>query len=107
MTPELEPVMRAVLYPAQVSLPTGEVLRRVKLVLTEARAYVFTAPDVLAYEAPYSTAEVPSPLAPRSEPWVVATDDGELTAKRMSGCGCGVALKRWLPFAPERWSVTV
>lgn len=106
MTTEAAPVIVGVLYPAQVTLPDGQVLRRVKLAVTQQRVYVFTAPDELAYEAPHTDVTVPGPLAPRSQPWLVTTNDGELTGKRMSGCGCGVALKTWQPFTPERWSVT-
>lgn len=104
LAPEETPVLRGVLYPAQVTLPDGAVIRRAKLALTTARVYVWTAPEVLAFSTSYDTADVPTSLAPRSTPWVVETDDGELTALRMSGCGCGVALKAWQPFTPERWA---
>lgn len=106
LSPEVEPVHRATCYPAQVELPGGQTIRRVKLVLTRERVYVFTAPDVLAFSAPYDDATIPSQLAPRSERWIVSTDVGELTARRMSGCGCGVALKTWQPFSPKRWATT-
>lgn len=104
VTVEDSPVLRAICYPAQVDLPTGQTVRRTKLVLTAERVYVFTAPDVLAFSAPYDTADVPAQLAPRSALWTVHTDVGTLTARRMSGCGCGVALKGWQPFTPQRWA---
>lgn len=107
LAPEAEPVLRGVLYPAQVTLPNGQVLRRAKLAVTQTRVYVFTAPDVAAYVGAYSDATLPGSLAPRSARWLVQTDDGELSAQRMSGCGCGIALKTWHPFTPERWGATV
>lgn len=107
MTPETEPVMRATLYPAHVTLPDGTAVRLAKLVLTQDRVYVFTTASVdgSVFTASYTDADIPNTLAPRSARWSVTTDTGTLTARRLPGCGCSSsALKRFQPFTPERWT---
>lgn len=112
LTPEAEPIVRGSLFPMQVHLPDGSVVRWAKVVVTAERIYVFTQASsrevTTTYEAVYSQVELPSPLAPRSDPVVAVTADGELVARRLPGCGCAHAtLKAFQPFTPMRYAAAV
>lgn len=106
---EERPVVRRTLYPARVTLPDGSEVRLAKLVVTQARVYVFTGGPrgvVEAFQAPYDDADLPPSTAPRSDLYRIRGDFGELVARRLPGCGCSAGqLKHYRPFdQPDRIS---
>jgi hypothetical protein len=108
--PEATPVVRAMWFPCQVTLPDGAVVRWAKVAVTAERVYVFTQTSsrevVTSYEAPITDSTIPTPLSPRSDPIRATTADGELLARKLPGCGCSSAvLKSYQPFTPMRYGV--
>lgn len=110
---ETSPVIRREVYPVRADLPDGRRLDLAKMVVTLARVYLFVGGGAAgvetAYEAEYTTADLPPSSAPRSDPYRVETADGPVVAFRLAGCGCGAAtLKRYRPFSytAERFGPT-
>lgn len=98
------PVIRREVYPVRADLPDGRALDLAKMVVTLARVYLFVGggPEGVtsAFDAAYTTADLPPSSAPRSDPYRVETDLGLLVAYRLPGCGCHAGtLKRYRPFS--------
>lgn len=108
MTAETDPVVSRILWPVAVTLPSGEHLPLVKLVVTLARVYCYVGGDggvVEAYSADQSGSELQPPWQGRGAQHTVTTSDGLLIAVNLGGCGChAAALRAYRPFpeGPER-----
>lgn len=104
-----QPVVRRALFPARVTLPDGTEVKLGKLFVTERAVYVYVAGEsnvpTLVFSAAYSAAELPPAFAARSATFRITTADGELTARRLPGCGCHLRqLKSFTPWQPLRLS---
>lgn len=104
---EQSPVTIRKVWPAEVALPDGTVLRDALVVVTQQRVYVWRASAAgqielvwnsgWTWEGSVLTKEhllVASPLR-------VATEAGVMSVNRGRGCGCGNPLGRWQPWQPE------
>lgn len=106
VTEETTPVIIRALYPCAVALPDGTDVPLAKMIVTRVCVYVFAPgsprPERV-YVAPYTASTLPPTFAPRSDLYRLTTEDGELVARRLAGCGCHArALKGYQPFTPER-----
>jgi len=101
---ETDPVVVRDVYPAEVTLPDGTLLRGALVKVTREGVYVWTGERVLSYaEARSEPGEVLTPdYLTRREPLVTATADGPVVVWKGAGCGCGSTLKSYRPFQPER-----
>jgi hypothetical protein len=111
-TTEDAPVVVRDVFPAEVTLSTGEQYRSARVVVTRARVYVWIGDRrerVAVLERPYlpEVSIVPRYNAPPREPSHLALEGGVLvTVRRMRGCGCGSPLTGWQPWTPFRIAAT-
>lgn len=109
---EPDPVVIRDVFPALVSLDTGQ-LMGARVVVTRTRVYVWTGDGgapTLALVARYDAE--PSRIPPLNASRTVAThlqlvdDSGAPTMAvritRQRGCGCGSPLRAWTPWQPFR-----
>lgn len=103
-TPPRPHVVHASWYPAGIVLPASEgrrILQRAKILAADTGLYVFTAADESAptWFSPIDYQETRRPrtgiMAQNGIPVVTAA--GVTLITPMGGCGCGSALKRWMP----------
>lgn len=103
MTAASVPTCAANRFPVTVIAPDGQVLDRVRLVLTvpepgrPGRLMVWTQPGSPARDVPFEPGD--SQLGARNSEWRVATGDGVYLVRPRRGCRCG-PLGRYEPFDP-------
>lgn len=102
-----QPVVRRAVFPARITLPDGTDVKLGKLFVTEHAVYVYVSgpaqQPTLVFSDAYSAAELPSTFGPRSALYRITTPVGELTARRLPGCGCHLrVLKGFTPWTPVR-----
>lgn len=104
--PQAQPrphVVHAAWYPAGIVLPGPErrILSRVKIFAADTGLYVFTAADesAPAWYSPidYGKTRAPSKGIMAANGIPIVTTAGAALITPMGGCGCGSALKRWVP----------
>lgn len=110
--PDPPPIARRVVYPAEVTWTepgaSGERTdRKVYSLITETQVWAWRGNDggvELFLRADYDTSEALIPAVPLmlQQPAQLPTNGGLVQVRRMSGCGCGSTLARFLPWAPMR-----
>ena len=104
---EQGPVTVRKVWPAEVALPDGRVLRDALVVVTQVRVYVWTASQAGQIELVWNSGYDPAGSVLTREhllvasPLRVATEAGVLSVNKGRGCGCGNPLGRWQPWQPE------
>lgn len=85
-------------YPASITVPGGDVLRKCRIYAAPEGLFAYSAPNVLAWHSPL----IPGQSRPRTG-WearngvALQTEAGRVGITPEGGCGCGAPLKRWLP----------
>lgn len=96
-------VVHAAWYPAGIVLPGPErrIMTKVKIFAADTGLYVFTSADE---SAPTWWSPILYEETPRPKTGIMAANGVSITTKAgkalitpMGGCGCGSALKRWVP----------
>lgn len=104
ITVEDAPVVTFDIFPAIATLPDGRVLSGVRVLLTEARAYLYVehpSGPRLHWTGDYVTTT--SEFGPGGQMTTVLTPGGSLVVRPGHGCGCGSMLRGALPeFTPYR-----
>ena len=109
--PEENPVELRKVFPANVTLPTGDELTDVLAIVTRERVYVWGQQGgaaALRFEARYvdpgrlphvsELSAAPMQLSVRSED---DTEEGIVVITRSRGCGCGSILRSFRPWSRE------
>lgn len=99
------PVVVRDVFPAEVVLPTGDVARSARVVITRERVLVWVTPAAPILDRAYDAAasQVPALSAPRSRPAHLDLGDGTFVhVNGQRGCGCSNPLKGWTPWRPYR-----
>ena len=104
---EQSPVTVRKVWPAEVALPDGTVVRDALVVVTQVRVYVWRASPAGQIELAWNSAYDPAGSVLTREhllaasPLRVSTPAGLVLVNRGRGCGCGNPLARWQPWQPE------